>query len=313
MHKVLPLLLSLLLFASCYYPQQEHGRPYGVNYNFVVVGDSLDLQEDQPLHNQPQSLLDDSLQVHKGDQLVVGRIMVIPEDSIDSVWVMVARDQLTMGWVHEGELLAQVVPDDPVSQFIYLFSQRHIVIFLALLLAVLVAYTISHICRQRLHIVHFKDIATCYPTFLCVTLSGSVVLYASIQSFVPETWVTFYYHPTLNPFGLPPILSLFLCTIWLLVILLIATLEEVLHQLPLSEAILYMLSLTGVCMINYLIYSLTVPYFVGYILFAVYVIWAFTHYIRHYRPHYQCGHCGAKMHKLGTCTRCGVENLAPNH
>lgn len=310
MRRILPLLLSLILLVSCYYPQQEQGRPYGSNYNFVMVGDSLDLQVEQPLHNQPVSLLGDSVAVYKNDQLVVGRIMVIPEDTIDSIWVMVARDQLTMGWVHESELLSQVVPDDPISQFIYLFSQRHLIFFLALLLTVLVVYSISLVFRKRMHIVHFMDIATCYPTFLCITLSGSVVLYASIQRFIPETWVTFYYQPSLNPFGLPPILSLFVCSIWLLVILLIATIEEVIHQLPLSEAVLYMLSLVGVCMVDYLVLSLTVPHSIGYVIFIVYAIWAFAHYARHYRPHFLCGHCGAKMHSLGTCTHCGAKNAA---
>ena len=45
--------------------------------------------------------------------------MIQPADSVDSVWVKVARDQETMGWVHEKELLEKVVPVDSVSQFIH--------------------------------------------------------------------------------------------------------------------------------------------------------------------------------------------------
>ena len=48
-------------------------------------------------------------------------------------WVKVARDQETMGWVREGELLKKVVPVDPISQFIHLFSSSHTVAFFVIL------------------------------------------------------------------------------------------------------------------------------------------------------------------------------------
>lgn len=32
---------------------------------------------------------------------MVAEFMIQPADSVDSVWVKVARDQETMGWVHE--------------------------------------------------------------------------------------------------------------------------------------------------------------------------------------------------------------------
>ncbi|MDE5788422.1 MAG: zinc ribbon domain-containing protein, partial [Bacteroidaceae bacterium] len=60
--------------------------------------------------------------VYKNDPLVVAQIEIIPEDPMDSVWVKVARDQMTQGWIHESELLEAVVPDDPISQGIYIFS-----------------------------------------------------------------------------------------------------------------------------------------------------------------------------------------------
>ena len=59
----------------------------------------MTLQAGRPLHNQP---VDTSFQpvIFRGDELVVAAFAIIPEDSIDSVWVKVAHDQLTQGWVH---------------------------------------------------------------------------------------------------------------------------------------------------------------------------------------------------------------------
>ena len=68
---------------------------YTQGYNFVVNADSLLLQGDEG----------DSLHVVKHDRLVVADINIQPQDTIDSVWVKVARDQLTLGWIHETELL----------------------------------------------------------------------------------------------------------------------------------------------------------------------------------------------------------------
>lgn len=94
---------------------------YTLNSNFEVTSDSLLLQ---------QLPLIDVLPVYKGEKLVVAEFMVQAADTVDSVWVKVARDQETMGWVREGELLKKVVPVDPISQFIHLFSSSHTVAFL---------------------------------------------------------------------------------------------------------------------------------------------------------------------------------------
>lgn len=309
MRNIAIFILSALLLNACCYPQQGDGHPYGVNYNFEFWGDSLILQSDQPTHNQPISaVLDSSNVVYHGDPLVVAQIMVIPEDSLDSVWVKVARDQLTMGWTHESDLIANAVPSDPISQFIYLFSQRHFWYFMVFLICLLLFMVIQRVRRRHYHIVHFRDIATCYPTLLTLTLSSSAVLYASIQKFVPETWVHFYYHPTLNPFELPFILALFLSSIWLIIILLVATLEEVSRQLRFSEAIIYLLSLFGVCVLCYMVFSILTLYWVGYLLFFLYIAWALWRYFCYFRPRYICGKCGSKLHDLGRCPRCGAMN-----
>ena len=99
-------------------------RHYTLNSNFEVTSDSLMLQ---------QLPLVDVLPVFKGERLVVAEFMIQPADSVDSVWVKVARDQETMGWVHEKELLEKVVPVDSVSQFIHFFSNSHTIAFFIIL------------------------------------------------------------------------------------------------------------------------------------------------------------------------------------
>lgn len=102
----------------------------------------------------------DSFIVYKNDPLVVAQIEVIPEDSVDSIWVKVARDQLTQGWIHESKLLEKVVPDDPISQGIHLFSNSHVLATVTLLIVALAAWLTRRMRRQRFHIVHFDDIAS---------------------------------------------------------------------------------------------------------------------------------------------------------
>ena len=119
----------------------------------------------------------------------------------------------------------------------------------------------------------------------------------------------YYYHPTLNPFDLPLILGLFVASIWLLVVLIIATIDEVFALLPIPEAILYLFHLLGVCVVCYLIFSLPVLGWLGcllYIVFSVSFIWR---YMKCFRARCICGRCGAKMHGKGRCTRCKTINV----
>lgn len=300
-------ILSVVFLSACYYPEEQGGL-YEVNDNFVISSDSIVLQAQQPLHNMPVDTLSDSVVLFRNDPLVIAQVLIIPEDSIDSVWVKVARDQFSQGWLHQQTLLSSVVPDDPISQFINLFSQRHLWYFLGGIFVAIVLLLWRQMRHSRFHIIFLDDIPTFYPTFLTIAFSGSAVLYASIQRFVPETWVLYYYHPTLNPFELPFILSLFLCSFWLVLVLLIATLDEVFRQLPFAQAVLYMISLSGFCLVSYLVFTLAALSWMGYLLYLLFVIFAIRRYYVHFRPQYLCGRCGAKLHNLGRCPNCGAEN-----
>ena len=259
MRKLLPLLLSLLL-SSCYNRISDAGL-YEVNDNFVVTADSLFIL--------------------RGEELVVAQITVIPEDTIDSVWVKVAHDQMVMGWTHECELLSGVVPDDPISRFIYIFSLRHLPFFVCLIALALVLIVARGVRHARSRVFLLNDIASVYPTLLTVVLGGAAVLYAHIQRFEPDMWVSFYYHPTLNPFSLPVLLGLFVSLFWLILILSMAVADEVLAQLPLGEALLYLLTLLGMCMCLYTLFSLAAFYWAGVVLYGVYVVVALYRFFRH--------------------------------
>ena len=263
---------------------------YTQGYNFVVSKDSLAILEQQnemmPVpdiltaeimagdETMPMLSLVDSIILRHGERLVVADICTVPTDSVDSVWVKVARDQLTQGWLRESDLLKAVSPDDPISQFIDYFSDAHMLIFLGFCVIVGGAYGLRRLMRKGAKIVHFNDIPSFYPTLLCLLIASSAVVYSSIQLFAPESWRHFYYHPSLNPYALPWHLGLFMTSVWAIVIVAIATIDDVRHHLPFGQAILYLGGLAAVCAVDYVIFSVTTLYYVGFPLLIAYFVFA---------------------------------------
>jgi hypothetical protein len=163
-------------------------------------------------------------------------IKILKDDPIDSVWIEIASDQYEFGWIHESELLKSVVPDDPISQFILTFSDVHLLIFLIIISLIAGGYVVYRLQRRKVKVVHFDDIDSFYPTLLAITVAAAATFYSSIQLFAPDTWHYFYFHPTLNPFALSPILAVFLISVWSMMIILIATIDDVYHKLSPTAA-----------------------------------------------------------------------------
>ena len=115
------------------------------------------------------------------------------------------------------------------------------------------------------------------------------------------------FNPTLNPFGLPTMLSLFLGLSWLIVILFIASLDDIRRCLPTTEALLYTLSLLAVLGVLYLLFSFATMYFLGYFLLMVYIAVAVGRYWLCHRAHFRCRRCDAPLHTQGHCTKCGAD------
>ena len=275
---------------------------YTQNYNFLVRSELL------PLADNMGDMAFDTMYVTKGQRIVVADIKTLPTDTIDSVWVKLARDQITQGWIRESELLNAVSPDDPISQFIDVFSDTHLLVFLAICVLVAGAYAVRKLLRRRAYIVHFHDIDSAYPALLCVLIAMSATLYASIQMFGAESWRHYYFHPSLNPFALPLHLGLFVASVWAIIIMAVAVLDDVRHQLPTFDALLYLSGLTAVCAVIYVVFTIFTLYYVGYLLLMAYIAFAVWCYRRHPHYPYRCGQCGEKMKKKGTCPHCGALN-----
>ncbi|MBP3839073.1 MAG: zinc ribbon domain-containing protein [Prevotella sp.] len=280
---------------------------YAQNFNFVVKSDSFPLFIQQPeevLSNLPT----DSFYVHKNDFLVVADIRIMPIDTKDSVWIQVALNQSSFGWTHESELLPHVVPNDPISQFISIFSDVHLLIFLGIFCLLAVALLVRKLLRRHAWMVFYNDIDSIYPALLTLLVAFAATWYVSIQHFSPETWRHFYFQPTLNPFRVPLLLSIFLSTMWLILIVTIAAIDDILHQLSLSDSILYLCALAGACTVNYIVFSLVTFYYIGYLLLLLYAIFVLWWCFHHKRAKFICGNCGAALHHKGRCPHCSVIN-----
>ena len=280
---------------------------YTQNYNFQVRVDSIPLIVQLPVEAINEMPID-TLMVYRNDHIVVADITTVPVDTIDSIWVKVARDQQTFGWIHEHDMLLAVSPDDPISEFIDVFSDVHLLVFLTFVVAVVAAYIYRRQMRRQAHLVHFNDIASFYPTLLCLLVASSATLYSSIQLFAPEKWRHFYFNPTLNPFAVPLSLGLFLVSVWVILIVAIAVLDDVRRLLPFGEAVLYLLGLGATCAVAYIVFSVLTLYYIGYPLLVAYCVFALWSYFRRPRPRYQCGRCGGLLYHKGTCPHCGAMN-----
>ena len=242
---------------SLYFRLSHH---YSENFNFVVKADSLTLipREDD--------LLRDTCKVYDGDVIVVASIKTIPGDSIDSVWVKVAHDQFTMGWIPEDELLKGVVPDDSISQMLDLMTGSRGFWMSALVLCGIIGFFLRRGKVKKLQILRFDDMDSFYPLLFLTTIAIMAAVYASIQNFVPEYWQEYYYHPTLNPLQLPTLMSSLVVLLWIVIILYIAVIDEVYHNFYLVPGLAYLLELTGLGMVLYLVVSWTTLFYVGYVL-----------------------------------------------
>lgn len=325
-----PLLFLLLLLSGCYYSHPNRfdhwaagngsavdsvnfyiSHHYWKGYNFRAV-DSFNVLTAPPIvdYSDYRGLAADSITIHRDEVVVVAQILHLPSDSTDSVWVKVAHDQLTQGWIHESVLLEKVIPDDPISQFIYHFSDSRTGFFL-FCLGMAAGFALLQIFRRKHYrMVHFRDIPSFYPTLLCLCVSCSAALYGSIQRFAPSTWVEYYFHPTLNPFssGLPVIMACFIASVWCIFIAAGAVADEIRRQPDLGDGVAYLASLGGVCFLLYLVFSLTVPIYIGYFLLPAYWFFAIRQYYIHRPPHLLCGVCGKSVPGKGRCPHCGADN-----
>lgn len=300
---------------------------YTQNYNFVVKADSLVLVP------REGDVSMDTCVVKGGDLIVVADIRhvggetVLSDDGLDTLgvqpdtfYVKVARDQLTMGWVEETELLGKVTPNDPISQLIDTLTSSRFLWMSSLLLIGFVAYHIRRSKRKGLDVLEslrrlpssFFSMNTAlpsvYPPLLLVLVACTSVLYASVQMAVPEFWQEYYFHPTMNPLLLPPLMALLVALVWLSLIVLLAVVFEVYSLFDFLHGVSYLLELSGVAMFVYLIFAWTTPFYVGYVLLPAFVLLECYVYWEHVRYRYECGNCGKRIAEKGVCPHCCAKN-----
>ncbi|MCF0243968.1 MAG: U32 family peptidase [Bacteroidaceae bacterium] len=248
-------------------------RYYGDSYNFIVKDDSMQLLRFLPSES---SLFRDTLYVYKGDRVAVADIL--SSDSLqitnDTTWVQLMKDDTTFGWIEEMQMREQVVPADPISQGIAIFSDSHTPVFLVAIVAMLLIYLLRNRYKKGAPMVHFNDIKSAYPLALCLLVSSAATLYANIQMFDPEAWQRYYYNPTLNPLAEDGLIFWFLIVLWVIIIMAVASVSEVMKHLKAADAILYLCGLFAVCAADYIVFSQLTLFYVGYPLLLVYFFFA---------------------------------------
>lgn len=263
---------------------------YSENFNFVVKADSLTLLP------REGDLMMDTCRVYRHDIIAVAAIKTLPGDTIDSIWVKVASNQLTMGWIPERELLRGATPDDSISEMLYALTNSRAIWMSAIValgfLTLLVgrkqrkgepfAQRIKTLDYKRLNVdvlkqglkksLKFNELRSLYPSLFLILVGTMASLYATIQNFVPEFWQEFYFHPTLNPLVLPPMMAALVVIMWLVVITFIAVVDEVYNHLYILPGIAYLMELLGLAMLVYLLISWTTLFYVGYPLLVL-LLW----------------------------------------
>ena len=274
---------------------------YTWNTNLVLQTDSVQLMA-LPLKESYSTL-------YEGDRVVVADMDVHPNDTVDSVWVKLAHSQEVQGWLRECEMKRAFVPADSISQAIYLFSDTHVPYFIVICALFVGFWLVRMLRRKSLKRTGFSDIDSVYPLLLCLLMAFCATLYESMQVFVPDTWEHFYYNPTLSPFRVPFLLSLFLVGLWAFVVVLVATVDVLFRRLSLVTALYYLLGLASACIFCYFFFILTTGVYVGY-LFLLVLAAFFVRALRRslHASAYCCGNCGEALSRKGICPYCGALN-----
>ena len=285
---------------------------YGPNFNFELKADSMILVP------REGDLIQDTCVVRNKDLLVVAQIKRIEaSDSTmeDTFLIKVAHDQTTMGWVKESDLLENAVPDDPISQLIDFMTGSRAIWMSSFLGFGVIAFFFRKMRKQKmsiglsdLKVVDLIEMDSFYPPLLLILVACVAALYASVQNFVPEFWQEYYFHPTMNPLLLPPIMAVLVTLVWLTLIVIVAVVIEVYNNFYSFRGIIYLFEIAGVCMLVYLLISWTILIYVGYLLLPILIAYLIYYYFKYIRCTMTCGHCGRKIREKGICKHCGAIN-----
>lgn len=281
-----------------------------VKRNFVSAEDSLELSQADV--NLMKSMEEATQEVDKVSPTPSGIDLSTASDSVvatpaDTVWVKVATEHKTMGWITESTLLKHTVPNDSISELLRsLTNTRLLWMGGLLLLGILGVYLHRWYNKKNVRMVKINEMDSLYPFLFMMLIALLACLYSSIQNFAPEYWQEYYFHPTLNPFLLPPVMALLVILVWLIIIVFIALLMETYSHFSFARGVAYFLEIMGASMFVYLFISWTTRIYVGYFLFIVLVWFLWVLYNGYVKYKYQCPKCGEKVRSKGKCPKCGV-------
>lgn len=334
---IFPLLLLFSLFlSSCYYSHTnriDHWVPtdgttidsvqfrishyYWKNYNFTTLN-PLPLTTHPPCGKHPSDTLAANIDV------VISDLSLFPTSTGDSVCIKIIGRNMQEGWVNEQTFLDNVVRTDPISEFIHFFSTSRTLIFCSFLILFIIGISLHILYRrpQELHTLFLhllrhpfrtqsSELLSFYPTLCCITMSLTATLYGFIQQFAPETWVEFYFNPTINPFhpDIPHLICTFLLLVWSLLTISSALIIDAFRRHVMSDAILEITTVGLWCIILYLLFTLSVHIYIGYLLLPLSIYYFLHNYYQHYLQQiYRCGACGTPLSQLGICPKCGALN-----
>ena len=183
-------------------------------------------------------------------------------------------------WIPEDELLKGVVPDDSISEMLDLMTGSRGFWMSALVLCGVIGFFLRRGKVKKLQILRFNDMDSFYPLLFLTAVAIMASVYASIQNFVPEYWQEYYYHPTLNPLQLPALMSSLVVLLWVVIILYIAVVDEVYHNFYFVPGVAYLLELTGLAMVLYLVVSWSTIFYVGYVFTPILIAAGWWMYVK---------------------------------
>ncbi len=281
-----------------------------VKRNFVSAEDSLELSQADV--NLMKSMEEANQQVDQSSPPPSDLVAAQAKDSTlsipaDTVWVKVATEHKTMGWITESTLLKHTVPNDSISELLRsLTNTRLLWMGGLLLLGILGVYIHRWYNKKNIRMVKINEMDSLYPFLFIMLIAMLACLYSSIQNFAPEYWQEYYFHPTLNPFLLPPVMAILVILVWLIIIVFIALLMETYNHFSFARGVAYFLEIMGASMFVYLFISWTTRIYIGYMLFIILTWFLWVLYNGYVKYKYQCPKCGEKVRSKGKCPKCGA-------
>ncbi len=278
-----------------------------IKRNYKAQEDSLDLS------NADANLLKSMEQANEDDGVegkdILARNDSIPSDSVrkDTVWIKVAGSQYSMGWVTESALLTHAVPNDNISHLLNSLTNTRLLWMSAfLLLGILGLFLHRKYNNSKMKMVSLNEMDSFYPFLFIMLVALLSCWYASLQNFAPEFWQEYYFHPTLNPFLLPPVMAVMVVNVWLIIVVFIAMIIDVYNNFRFIRGAIYLIEILGASMLVYLIIAWTTGIYVGYLLLLVLIWFLWILYNGYVKCKYECGRCGQKMKEKGKCPNCGA-------